>query len=374
MSEDTGIGDCSLQDTYQEEVAEAAFQNGGALVLGGGGAGKSHTIKLLKAKFEAVGTRVDVVGFTHVQAANIDGHTLLHDIHKNALCKRRVLIIDEGGQVPISLWSIILTFKFTGCRIFVFGDFAGQLPPIADQNRFELWKSIPASDFMHDLCCGLRVQVRKFRRWEKTEDGFKVADFKHFSFVQSITPPLTGPEELHGAAELARALYPIFRSEDAYPTTLTMTNAYRKIVNARINKRLAPPGAFHVPYEGVVESAQSIIVWPGIVLQSAVTTSSKTLTLKNALRYKVRTVSADLTEIVQINDTDAEDPTKIYTIPTKNLSRQMRLTYAITYDSSQSRTLHGGVRLTQTRHPRMTLRRLIVGLGRAPEGADVEVE
>jgi hypothetical protein len=308
-----------------------------------------------------------------VQAANIGGHTLLHDIHKNAMRKRRALIIDEGGQVPIHLWSTISTFKFTGSRIFVFGDFAGQLPPIADQHRLDLWKTIPTSDFMHDLCGGLRVTIQKFRRWKTTETdiSYDTADYEHFRFGQSITPSLTGPEELLDAAELARKRYPIFRKEDEYATTLTLTNAARMVINARKNKNLAPPGAIHVPYKGVVESAQSIIVWPGIVLQSAVTTSSATLILKNALRYRVRSVTANLTEIVQIDDKDLEDLTKIYTMPTKDLSAKMRLTFAITYDSSQSRTLHGGVRLTQVLHPRMTLRRLITGLGRAPKGEDV---
>jgi len=374
MSEGPGIGDCTPQDTYQDEVAEAAFQNGGAIITGGGGAGKSHTIRKLKAKYDAIGVRVDVVAFTHVQAANIDGQTLLHDIHNNSLCKRRVLIIDEGGQVPISLWAVVATFKFTGSRIFVFGDFAGQLPPIADQRRFDLWKGISTSDFMHDLCGGLHAKLQKFRRRKKTATGYEVADYGHFSFVQSIEPSPVGPEELHGAAELARARYPIYRKVDEYATTLTMTNAHRKVVNARINKRMAPAGAILVPYEGRVESAQPFLVWPGLLLQSAVTTRTKTLAMKNALRYRVRSVTADTTEVIQIDDKNEEDPTKISTMPTKELSAKMRLTYAITYDSSQSRTLHGGVRLTQTRHPYMTLRRLICGLGRAPLGADVEVE
>ena len=52
----------------------------------------------------------------------------------------------------------------------------------------------------------------------------------------------------------------------------------------------------------------------------------------------------------------------------------LRLCLAITYDSSQPRTLLGHVRLTQTDHAHMTLRRLIVGLGRAPEGSQLEVE
>ena len=63
-----------------------------------------------------------------------------------------------------------------------------------------------------------------------------------------------------------------------------------------------------------------------------------------------------------------------FTLPTLVVPYKMRLTHAITYDSAQSRTLRGVVRLTQTSSTRMTLRRLIVGLGRAPNGIDVEVE
>jgi hypothetical protein len=376
MTEEPGIGGLGdTTDTFQETVAEAAFQNGGAFITGGGGSGKSHAIKLLVAKYQAIKARVDVLGFTHVQAANVGGATLLHDIHKNALCKRRVVIIDEGGQVPISLWSVIAAYKFTGTRVFVFGDFAGQLPPIADARRFDLWKSLPDSDFMHDLCGGLHVHMQKFRRKNQTEDGAYVpADRAHFDFTLSIYPPKTGPEELHDAVALARKRYPVFRARDEYATTLTVTNSARKIINARVNKRLAPPGAIHVPYEGCVDSAQSILVWPGIVLQSAVTTDVKGLKLKNALRYKVLSVTADITELIRIDDNEKEDKTVRGMLPTKDLAAKMRLTHAITYDSSQSRTLHGGVRLTQTSHRHMSLRRLVCGLGRAPAGADVEVE
>jgi len=35
------------------------------------------------------------------------------------------------------MWAVIATLMYTGCRIVVLGDFAGQLCPIADQNRLE---------------------------------------------------------------------------------------------------------------------------------------------------------------------------------------------------------------------------------------------
>ena len=56
------------------------------------------------------------------------------------------------------------------------------------------------------------------------------------------------------------------------------------------------------------------------------------------------------------------------------LGSKMRLTHAITYFSSQARTIVGGLRLARTSSRLFTLRHLIVGLGRAPIGADVQVE
>jgi len=226
---------------------------------------------------------------------------------------------------------------------------------------------------MHDVCCGLHIKLEKFRRrkWNFDTEDFEVADFRHFSFVQSIYP--VGVEELQGPVRLARARYPLFRKEGDYATTLTLTNSSRKNINERLNKRHAPASAYFVPYNGIVESAQSMFVWPGIILQSGVTVNNKHLKLQNALRYKVLSVAVDTTEVIRVDDEGKEHP-PLCVMQTSTLSHQMRLTYAITYDSSQARTLHGGVRLTQTSHPRMTLRRLIVGLGRAPNGEDVEVE
>ena len=114
-------------------------------------------------------------------------------------------------------------------------------------------------------------------------------------------------------------------------------------------------------------------LWTGIVLQSAVTEKTARHVLENALRYRVRRVTANYTELVRIND-HGKELGALFKLQTADVPQKLRLTYAITYDSSQARTLSGGIRLTQTNHPRMTLRRLIVGLGRAPDGADVEVE
>ena len=57
----------------------------------------------------------------------------------------------------------------------------------------------------------------------------------------------------------------------------------------------------------------------------------------------------------------------------EEVGEKLLLSHAITYDSSQARTIYGPLRLMQTDHKMMTLRRLIVGVGRAPDGAFEQV-
>ncbi len=110
-------------------------------------------------------------------------------------------------------------------------------------------------------------------------------------------------------------------------------------------------------------------LWPGIVLQAATTDRKH---LKNALRYKVQEVTSESIQLARVDDEGVVGES--FSLPTDDVPGKLRLTHAITYDSSQARTLYGNVRLTQTSHPRMNLRRLIVGLGRAPASEQMEVE
>ena len=165
MTEERGIGSCDAHDTYQRECATAIFKKGSALVIGEGGTGKSKLIEYLLELYKEADVRVDVVAFTHVQAQNCTGGTVLSDLHKNPRRKRRTVIVDEGGQVPLSLWGALNAYRSAnGCNLIVMGDFAGQLPPITDHDNFDLWKQFPHSAFMHDLCGGFRVRLNKFRR------------------------------------------------------------------------------------------------------------------------------------------------------------------------------------------------------------------
>ncbi len=111
-------------------------------------------------------------------------------------------------------------------------------------------------------------------------------------------------------------------------------------------------------------------LWPGIVLQAAITDRKN---LHHALRYNVEAVSDGQTHLARIND-EGQIVGEHFAMLTNEVPVKMRLAHAMTVDSSQSRTMHGAVRLTQTSHTHMSLRRLIVALGRVPEGSQIEIE
>ena len=94
--------------------------------------------------------------------------------------------------------------------------------------------------------------------------------------------------------------------------------------------------------------------------------------IKNGARYQVFDIVQDVITLYQVNDKD-EQVGETFTMTPQEVGEKLLLSHAITYDSSQARTIYGNLRLMQTDHKMMTLRRLIVGLGRAPDGNKVQV-
>ena len=117
---------------------------------------------------------------------------------------------------------------------------------------------------------------------------------------------------------------------------------------------------------------QDMYIWPGIVLMAIV--SQSTSLVKNGMCYEVLAVEGkNQFEVVAIND-DGAHTSERFIVDKKELGSNFRLTHALTYFSAQARTIHGGVRLAQTSHRNFTVRYLVLGLGRAPRGCDVQVE
>ena len=94
--------------------------------------------------------------------------------------------------------------------------------------------------------------------------------------------------------------------------------------------------------------------------------------VKNGMRYKLLSIDDDVFKFACVTDEGEEKGDK-FDMSLEEVATIMRLTHAITYFSSQARTIHGSLRLVNTRSPKFDIRHLIVGLGRAPNGCDVQV-
>ena len=87
----------------------------------------------------------------------------------------------------------------------------------------------------------------------------------------------------------------------------------------------------------------------------------------------IKAVDKSKTALVKVNDTN-EEIGQTFVLATSEVPAELRLSYAITIDNSQARTIYGNVRVIQTNHAHFSLRRLIVALGRVPDASQLEVE
>ena len=137
---------------------------------------------------------------------------------------------------------------------------------------------------------------------------------------------------------------------------------------ARCNAVLVPAASAN----NLPNQPQDMRIWQGIVLMAIVPQSGALV--KNGVRYEVLNVEGDNQfELVAIHD-DGARTSENFIVDKKELGSNFRLTHALTYFSAQARTIHGGIRLAQTSRKCFTLRHLVLGLGRAPRGCDVQVE
>ena len=210
--------------------------NHGCYGNGKGGAGKSWTIEIIVDELTQKKYLVCGAAFTHVAVSNITHcfpnsvntitHFLLNKIPqiKRAIAegKKVALVLDEASMIQMHLLPLLGVLKFLGVEFYIFGDFAGQFAPIMLNDPKNKWSTMDSSDFMHDLCNGLKIEFKKYRRGD---------DFEHFKLVGSIYPQKMNLSE---ALIKARAAYPI--KEIIPSTTLCVSNLFRKKNNASYNE------------------------------------------------------------------------------------------------------------------------------------------
>ena len=393
--EEDGVG-CGADDTYQAEVVELIVKNKGGFVVGRGGTGKSKLItgmkegpnpfKGLVEVFTENKYEVYVVALTHTAVANvataeIHARTLLSFLHQKKQQKKLMaVIIDECSQIPLSMQSVIMELKFMGHVIVQMGDPHGQFLPIPDRNRHHMIEHIDESDVMHDMCNGLHITLRKFRRG---------ADMRHFDFVGSLY--WKDIEETLGRAIYE---YELTAGGDAAPllngVTLVVSHKRRHGINHVCNARVKPDveeaNRFVVVDATVNVSGpnqpQSMWLHRGLILQAC--TKKTEATLRNGMRYLLvdfevddvaKTARYKFEPVEEFGHKPLDDytspieprvPNACFWMSERDVLIKMRLTFAVTYFSAQAATIRQPLRLEDTKHKHFTTRHLIVGLGRAP--------
>jgi hypothetical protein len=147
-------------------------------------------------------------------------------------------------------------------------------------------------------------------------------------------------------------------------SNLVISHRKRIQLNRLLNEQLAPDGAVRLviggrPLRG--NSAQTMLIWPGIELLGAVPTERRGI--RNGCLYTVAEVSEDAVKLQELEGTFTFEQVKAW----------LRLSYAQTYASVQGSEFTAQVRLWDTGHRFFTRRHLFVGLSRARAAKDVSV-
>ena len=106
----------------------------------------------------------------HCAAMLVGGKTLMHYLCKykaagGAPKRDSITIADECSEIQLHMWMELAQWKQMGVRFIILGDFKGQLKPIYDRWQDAMdEKDIAKSQFLHEMCGGLEVQLTKYRR------------------------------------------------------------------------------------------------------------------------------------------------------------------------------------------------------------------
>jgi len=132
----------------QKEIVNVIDKYNFVIITGAAGVGKTSVIKIILNAYDMVGTALcslsakaanritEVTGetaYTIHRLLKFDGKKFIYN--KDNLLPNRLIIVDEGSMVDISLWKALLDAIEPGSKLVIVGD-DGQLPPIGAGSIF----------------------------------------------------------------------------------------------------------------------------------------------------------------------------------------------------------------------------------------------
>ena len=211
---------------YEERIARKFYNNGGGLLTGAAGTGKTtfsdKVVELIQNKEPE--TRIIRAALTHIAALLQKGQTIAHIMHKHLKETDAWFIFDEVSMIPSQLMGHIARWKMMGNKILLIGDFKGQFLPIFD--RWGESKGIETSNLLHSLCNGLHINLTVYRRG---------TDLALFQFYHDQLYYSDFVADLRRYVRLAQRRYPC---TDHMPgVVLTISHKKREILNRIMNDR-----------------------------------------------------------------------------------------------------------------------------------------
>ena len=340
-------GQVSLCSTANWKVAEDpvlhCLEGEGLLLTGYPGTGKTYLARQIVTALREEGYKVKIITKTHssVQNFGMQAETADHwarSTVRNGYCNIDWLVAEEITQLDTGLWNDIACVSMNRkIKFLLLGDFR-QFPAIMDNFAgTPVQRELKHCQLLHDLTDGWHHELTENMR---SDPGI-------FGFLAWLRVDEPREQSLAEALQAARERFPRQGEPDV---SLVISHAHRIRINARDNRRLAPPEAVTIEYSGTgpttTNMPQTMRVWPGLKLIGAGGRVTK------GIYVHVAEVGP---EKIVLDGGDS--------FTHAALLKHTRLCHAITYASCQGLTLEGRVFLCDTESPHFTLRH--VGTSRA---------
>ena len=303
-------------------ICDAFWRNGGGMLLGRAGTGKSYVAKQSMIHLKLCGKKVNSVAFTNKATIQLNGSTIHRFLkidkagkidRKWAMAQRYDMIfVDEISMIGSHLWKLLCEFKMmTGVKFVLIGDYR-QLPPVEEDTATD-WFNHPTIKW---LAGGLRCELGVMKRYD-----IKLWDLLEDVWAGKYTLP---PTQFYDIDDLING------------SNICYLNESVNKINRLVQKHVAPADAVWVKYE--TKRRQSIAIFVGAKLIMNVTTTCKTL--KKNEPVVVSKITKGLMTVASGNETYEFKMSKIHEFCVPG--------YATTIHKSQGDTVQGSLNIFDT--------------------------